>query len=172
MYYSELKIICHNLFGRSWKSQIADYFLIDKRRINDWSKKGGELPEFAKNKLPALIERRLKEAEHAKKMYNSFDCHKNAVFVGEVHGLDEDIITINEIYEFIQNQKWRVTEQAKSQKCEGLQLGEIIEIIESDFLSENDISCWCKRNDLFLDNMDEIEESRADAYFDVKLSIA
>ena len=169
MYYQQFETVCQNLFGRSWKSQIADHFLIDRRRINDWSKRGGALPDFVKIELPALIERRSKEIDHAKKMFNNFDCHVNAIFVGEIHHLDKVRIAFDEIKEFIINQKWRVAERAKSQKCEGLHIDEIVEIIESDFLSENDISDWCYQNGLFLDRSDEIKELRADACIDAKL---
>lgn len=172
MYYSQFEVVCKNLFGRSWKSQVADYFMIDRRRVNDWSKRGGELPEFVKNELSTLIERRTKEVNHARKMFNGFDYHLNAIFSGETHHLNQELITIDDIKEFINNQMWRVKENAKVQKSEGVDISEIIEDIENDFLSENDISGWCNQHDLFLDHLDEIKELRADACLDVKLSIS
>lgn len=167
MLYYKFEIIGKNLFGSSWKKQMADNLFIDHRRIQDWSKRGTELPEFLEKELKNIAERRVLEAKFALSNIDSFDYHAYAILMGETHHLDENRITIEDIEQFLKSQKYTLLQSAWSFKQNGDSLEEITEWLESMALSENDIAAWCENNECDITDINELQNDRADNLADI-----
>ena len=167
MLYNKFEIIGKNLFGSSWKKQMADNLFIDHRRIQDWSKRGTDLPAYVDKELKAIAERRSLEAKFALSNIDSFDYHAYAVLMGETHHLDENRITIEDIEQFLKSQKYTLLQSAWSFKQNGDSLEEITEWLENMALSENDIAAWYENNECSIIDIFELQNNRSDNLSDI-----
>lgn len=162
MLYNQFEIIGKNLFGSSWKKQMADNLFIDHRRIQDWSKRGTDLPEFVTTELKNIAERRSIESQFALSNIDSFDHHSYAVLMGEVHYLDSDRITKDDLIQFIKSQKYTLLRAAWTFKQNDDSFEEIKNWCESMVWSENDIAQWCENTDCNIIDIEEIQYMRSD----------
>lgn len=165
MLYNKFEILCAGLFGSSWKKQTADSLHIDQRRIQDWSKRDAPLPDFVEKELAVIADRRLKEVSFSKESIDNFNYHKHAILAGEVHHLDEELVTEEEIAEFIESQGYCVLQQAWKMKLSGDSLNKIKNWCSSIFLESDDIATWLERHDI--DFEIDAESARADKLYDV-----
>lgn len=157
------------LFGRSWQAQLADYLMVSRKTVSSWLERGS-IPSWVDAEIKPLAERRAKEAQFG------LDClalneddllHLKAILDGEVFYYDVGRYSFNDIQQFVENQKWTVINNAKRLIREGHSLETVLQWVENQILSENDIASHLENNDAALDDICEIQNMRSDSYSEV-----
>ncbi|WP_042820416.1 hypothetical protein [Yersinia wautersii] len=168
MPFPQLEAICECLYGRSWKSQLADFLVIDRRRVNDWEK-SGIVPAFVSNEIAELIARRKKELNYIDMLAGKNFSHAKAILDGKTLHLDESLNYTKEmVLEFVSNQRWAVKQLAKYRKTHGDSRDEVIAFVEDIMLGEDDFASWIENNDVKTTlELVDIENIRAGHVIDV-----
>ena len=173
MNYSKFLTACEMMFGRSWQSQVADYLMISRKTVSSWVDRQS-IPSWVEIEIAPLINRRAIEAKFALDSLSMSDddfYHNRAILSGEVFHYNTERYNLEDIKQFIENQKWTVLDSAKYQIREKWSLESVLQWIEDRMLSENDIASYLERNDVALDDIYEIQNMRGDACSDVKSEI-
>ena len=173
MNYSKFLTACEMMFGRSWQSQVADYLMISRKTVSSWVDRQS-IPSWVEIEIAPLIDRRAIEAKFALDSLLMSDddfYHNRAILSGEVFHYNIERYNLEDIKQFIKNQKWTVLDSAKYQIREKWSLESVLQWVEDRMLSENDIASYLERNDVALDDICEIQNMRSDACFDVKSEI-
>lgn len=164
MEFKKFKLICEACFGRNSQSQIADYFMISRKTAQAWFQRENVAP-WVEAELKPLIARKKKEMDFAARCLslNQDDYnHQYAILNADAHYYDVDQYTLDSALEFISNQEWVVTEQAKKDMREGYSTDAVINYIEDEFLSANDIVSKLEEV-VEDDDIDIIRDARNDA---------
>ena len=170
---TKFKSICEMLFGRSWQAQVADYLMISRKTVSSWIDRGS-IPAWVEKEIKPLAIRRAKESQFALESLEMTEddfYHNKAILNGEVFHYDCERYNFEDIKQFIENQKWTVLDSAKYQLRENESLENVLQWVEDFMLSENDIASYLDRNDAALDDIDVIQNLRADACTDVRSDI-
>lgn len=170
---TKFKSICEMLFGRSWQAQVADYLMISRKTVSSWIDRGS-IPAWVEKEIKPLATRRAKESKFAfesLEMSEDDFLHNRAVLIGEVYYYNADRYSFDDIKKFIENQKWTVLESTKNLIRNNADLEDALQLAEDYILGENDIASYLEKNNVALDDIDEIRNMRGDACLDIRSEI-